>query len=163
MNTLDKMFEYNLWANTALLELCMGLTEEQMAVVVDGVYGGIHPTLAHIVNAEGGYLRRLTGSRPWPDDLDLALLPLEELLTLAKRSGQQLIDVASHVDPDQDHTITAPWGKPFTFSNWVVVSQAFYHGVEHRTQVKVLLTKLGIEHGDFSLWSYVETFPFNEQ
>lgn len=161
-NPLKKMFEYNLWANVEIIEFCMGLSEEQLAVEVDGVYGRIQTTLAHLLNSEGGYLNRMTGTRPWEDALDLQSLSLEELLPLAKRSGNRLVEIAAEVDFAHSHTITAPWGKPFTFFNWTVVLQALYHGIEHRTQIKILLTKLGIEHSDLSAWSYLESFPFNE-
>ena len=62
---LKKMFEYNLAANTRMIELCMGLTDEQLAVEAEGVYGRIQPLLVHTVRAEGGYLGRLTGKRPF--------------------------------------------------------------------------------------------------
>ena len=70
INLIDKMFEYNLWANTQLIELCSYLVDEQLETEFEGVFGRIHPTLVHIIRAEGGYLNRLVGSRPWADDLE---------------------------------------------------------------------------------------------
>jgi hypothetical protein len=37
------------------------------------------------------------------------------------------------------------------------LAQAFSHGMEHRTHIKVLLTHLGVEHPDLSLWNFVES------
>ena len=157
VNPIDKMFEYNLWANVKLIELCRTLSEEQLQVEVEGVYGRIQTTLAHLVGAEGGYLSRLTGKRPWADDLDIDSMPLDELLDLAKISGAKLIEVASQVDAAKQHDIIAPWGAPFKFFNWTVILQALYHGIEHRTQVKSMLTKLGVEHPELAAWDYTET------
>lgn len=162
-NTITKMFEYNLWANTRLIEFCGQLTEEQLTIEVAGAFGRIRPTLVHFIRSEGGYLRRLTGAAPWGDDLNWDNMPFSELLAKAQLSGQQLVEIASQVDPEVAHTITAPWGKPFTFYNWTVVLQALYHGIEHRTQMKMLLTQLGVEHSDLSAWDYLESFPFNEK
>lgn len=159
---IDKMFEYNLWANCKLIELCSQLTEEQLAVKVEGVFGHIQPTLVHLVRAEGGYLNRTTGSRPWAEDLDWDSMPMSELLEKAQLSGQRLIEVASKVDPAVRHTVDFQ-GDDFHFFNWSVILQALYHGIEHRTQIKVLLTRLGVEHPDLAAWDYMESLPLNQK
>lgn len=157
IQAIDKMFEYNLWANTQIMTLCAGLAADQLEVETEGVYGRIHPTLVHLVRAEGGYVNRLTGTRPWSDDLDWDNMPISELLEKVQLSGRQLADLASTVDAGQSHTVDAPWGKPFTFFNWTVLLQILYHGIEHRTQIKVLLTKLGVEHPELAAWDYTES------
>lgn len=156
INPIDKMFEYNLWANTQLIALCKGLNEDQLDVEVEGAYGRIHPTLVHLVRAEGGYLNRLTGSRPWAEDLDWDNLPMSELLNKARISGKQLIEVASKVDPATPHVVDFE-GEQIRFFNWTVLLQALYHGIEHRTQVKILLTQLGVAHPELAAWDYVES------
>ncbi len=159
INLIDKLFEYNLWANTQLIELCQGLTDEQLEVEAKGVYGRIHPTLVHLIRAEGGYLNRMTGKRPFADDLEWANMPMSTLLEMAHLSGNQLIAVAGKVDPAKRHEIELQ-GRPFHFFNWTVLLQALYHGIEHRTQVKVLLTELGVEHPELAAWDYVESILF---
>ncbi|MEM7114218.1 MAG: DinB family protein [Chloroflexota bacterium] len=160
---LKKMFEYNLAANTRMIELCMNLSDEQLAVEAEGVYGQIKPLLVHTVRAEGGYIGRLTGKRPWAEDLDMDSLSLAELLEKAKVSGNRFVEIVGDVDPSKSHTVDAPWGEEYTFFNWTVVLQALYHGIEHRTQIKFLLTKLGVEHPDFAAWDYMETLPPNSK
>ena len=160
INTLDKMFEYNLWANTQLIELCGKLTDEQLEVEVEGAFGRIQPTLVHIIRAEGGYLNRLTGSRPWADDLDWDDMAMSDLLEKAQLSGSQLVAIASHVDPVKEHVVDFQGGQ-FHFFNWSVLLQALYHGIEHRTQIKILLTRLGIEHPDLAAWDYMESLSLS--
>ena len=87
MNLIDKMFEYNLWANTQLIKLCSGLDNKQLEAKTAGVFGRIQPTLVHIIRAEGGYLSRLTGARPWAEDLDWDKLSISDLLEKAQLSG----------------------------------------------------------------------------
>lgn len=150
---INKMFEYNLWANIQLIELCGKLSEEQLAIEAEGVFGKIHPTLVHLVQAEGGYLNRLTGSRPWADDLNWDDMSMNDLLEKARVSGRQLLDVASKTDPAVRHD-TQLDGQPWHFFNWTVVLQTLYHGIEHRTQIKFLLTQLGVKHPDLDAWDY---------
>lgn len=159
-NLTDKMFEYNLWANTQLIAVCAELDEEQLMMEAEGVFGRIKPTLIHLIRAEGGYLNRVTGSRPWADNLDWNAMSFAELLEKAKMSGQRLIEVASQGNPAVRHTVT--WGgQERAFYNWTVISQALYHGIEHRTQIKILLTKLGVEHPELALWDFTESLLAN--
>lgn len=152
VNLIDKMFEYNLWANSTLIKLCSTLSDEQLAAEVEGVYGRIQPTLAHIIAAEGNYLRRLTGTQLWPADMDWQTLSQDDLLEMAQQSGSGLIAAAGAVDPSVRHD--GEWGH---FYNWTVVLQALYHGIEHRTQIKRILTHLGIDHPELASWDYGES------
>jgi len=153
---LDKMFEYNLWANTQLIKTCSRLVDEQLEIEIAGVFGRIQPTLVHIIRAEGGYLNRLTGARPWADDLEWDSMPMSDLLAKAQLSGNQLISIASKANPTIRHEIELQ-GKPYHFFNWTVLLQALYHGIEHRTQIKILLTQLGVPHPELAAWDYVES------
>lgn len=154
--TLDKMFEYNLWANTTLIKICSNLDDEQLEFEIEGAYGGIRKFLIHIVQAEGGYIRRMTGSEFWDADLKWDNLPLDTIRERAFLSGQKLIDIASKTNPDTQHEREFD-GKSYKFFNWTVLAQAITHAMEHRVHVKVLLTQLGIEHTDLSLWNYMQT------
>jgi uncharacterized damage-inducible protein DinB len=53
----------NAWATDKLLEFCQGRPESAAPAEGD-VYGGIEPMFNHIVSAETGYLRLLTGELP---------------------------------------------------------------------------------------------------
>ena len=101
INLINKMFEYNLWANTQLIEICSDLIDEQLETVIEGVYGRIHPTLVHLIRAEGGYLNRVTGSRPWEEDLDWDNMPMSDLRAMAQLSGNRLIEIAGKSKADE--------------------------------------------------------------
>jgi len=152
VNLVDKMFEYNLWANSTLIKLCSTLSDEQLAADLEGIYGRIQPTLVHIIAAEGRYLQRLTGKQLWAADVDWQNLSLDELLEMAQQSGSGLIAAASAVDPAVRHD-----GELGYFYNWTVVLQALYHGIEHRTQIKRILTHLGVEHPELAGWDFGES------
>ena len=152
---IEKMFEFNLWANEQLIELCAGLDEEQLETEAEGVYGRIWPTLAHLVRAEGGYARRVSGTPMWAEDLDWDDVSFGELLERAQLSGKRLIELAAAADPETRHDVEVR-GEPFHFFNWTVLLQALYHGIEHRTQVKFLLTKASVDHPNLAAWDFVE-------
>ena len=154
-NLSTKMFEYNVWANVRLIKLCGELTDDQLTITVDGCYGRIRPTLAHLVESEWGYVGRLTGSAQWRAEFDWEKLSLAELAAKAGESGAKLVEIADQVDIELQHEVEHE-GRPFYFFNWSVLLQAIYHGIEHRTQIKILLTQLGVEHPELSSWDYME-------
>ena len=156
INTIKKMFEYNLWANTQLIEVCSDLSDEQLEVEIEGVFGRIHPTLVHLIRAEGGYLSRIAGLRPWADDLEWDNMPMSDLLAKAQLSGYQLIAFADDANPAAPHVIDRQ-GKPYHFFNWTVLLQVLYHGIEHRTQIKILLTQIAVPHPELAAWDYMES------
>ena len=154
MNTLiEKQFEFNLWANSEIIKLCTSLDETQLSVEISGVYGQIQPTIAHIVQGEGTYLCDLGGDPLWPDELDWGSLTLSQLLDMAHQSGTALRQVAISIDPNK-HCEYTEEGKRNVFPAWTVINQAINHGIEHRTQLRLLLTKLDVPHPGQSVWGY---------
>jgi uncharacterized damage-inducible protein DinB len=90
---LVDLFRHNTWANLRLIDVCSDLTPEQMAVSVDGTYGNIKDTLVHIVDAEEGYLRRLTGERRRDEMTEGSWPGFQELRDRAAESGAALEQV----------------------------------------------------------------------
>ena len=41
--------------------------------------------------------------------------------------------------------------------------QTIYHGIEHRTQIKMMLTKLGVEHPELAAWDFRMAISVNMQ
>jgi uncharacterized damage-inducible protein DinB len=37
--------------------------------------------------------------------------------------------------------------------------QALYHGIEHRTQIKMLLTQIGFAHPELAAWDFMDSLP----
>src|SRR5690242_19655189 len=64
---LVPFLQHNTWATQQLLGVCEPLSPDQVAATVEGTYGTIGATLVHIVSAEAGYLRRMTGEDVAPD------------------------------------------------------------------------------------------------
>ena len=153
---IEKQFEANLKSNVELIELCGTLTDEQLAVEVEGIYGNIKSLIIHTIQAEGNYLRDLAGSNPWAADIDWENLLMAELAEKAKQSGTALCEHAPQFDPNQmihfedDEEIAE-------FRGWVVINQAIYHGIEHRIQIHALLTKIGVSHPRQDGWGFASS------
>jgi uncharacterized damage-inducible protein DinB len=152
---LVALFRHNLWANLRLLDACAALDEQQLAATVPGTFGTIYDTLGHIVRAEQGYLRRLSGREPEhplrrEDTPDIATLHFH-----AQNTGGGLIEVAANVQPSDAKFVK--WdieGQDRTVPDGILLAQVINHATEHRAQIMTILTQLGIEPPELSGWAY---------
>lgn len=150
--TLDAIFEQNRWANERLLEACRGLTPEQLATRVDGTYGDLGGTLAHIASGEAFYALLLTGWKPstaWQQD-DAYPGSVDELLEVVRGTGERLLAAARSLAPDEP--IQRDPGELIPAS--VILVQAINHATEHRAHATTILTQLGIQPPPIDGWHH---------
>ena len=153
---IDKQFEANLKANKELIAICATLTDEQLVVEVEDIFGRIKPLIAHIVQGEGNALRDLSGTDYWAADTDWDSLNMEQMLEMAQQSGTALREYATQTDPDQVIHFEDD-DEMADFKAWVLINEVIHHGIEHRTQLHALLTKLGVPHPRQDVWSFADS------
>lgn len=158
--TLVEMFKHNQWANLGLLDVCAGLSAEQLEAGAVGTYGRLQDTLVHLLAAEERYVTELRG--------EPAEQPLREsegfpgfaaLRARAQDNGEALIKIAAE-DPFKQMLQGNHRGQPFTMRAFVPLIQAIHHAHEHRAHVLVILTQLGIEPPDLSGWAYGDAMQY---
>ena len=150
---ITTLFRHNLWANLRLLDVCPGLSDEQLDATLTGTFGAIRATLFHIVSAEDRYLNLLTGQ---PRDSRLARgqnPALATLRELAGQTGEALIQAAAQVKATD---LTYPhWdGKRWPVPAATILTQAINHATEHRAQINAILTQIGLDPPELDGWSY---------
>jgi uncharacterized damage-inducible protein DinB len=151
MTTLAAIFEHNRWANEQLLVACLGLSEAQYGTSVDGTYGELGETLAHIASGELFYTLLLTGWVPdtaWQQDDPFA--GVEVLLEIVRETGPRLLAVATSIPADQP--VQRDPGELIPAS--VILVQAINHATEHRAHATTILTQLGIVPPAIDGWHY---------
>ena len=151
---LVEAFRYNRWANLHLLDVCAGLSDNQLQLTAPGTYGTIAATLVHLLSAEQRYLRRFGVGERGINERDV-VPGLAILRDHAVRSGDQLIEVAGRIKPD-DAIEEKGQGRLFRLELGVVLLQAMHHGNDHRTHVCTILGSHGIEYGGLDVWAYGE-------
>ena len=158
---LAEFFQFNLWTNLRLLDVCEGLSEAQLDTTMGGTFGSVRDTLQHMLTSEEGYTRRLTGRDPKPALTDLTNFPgFDELRQRATGSGEALIAYAERVEEVELRQVLHLDEGTYDAPTIIVVMQAVQHGIAHRSQVATLLTQQGIEPPDLDTWAYNDaTFP----
>lgn len=138
-------FAHHIWATVRLIDACEGLEPGQVLKPVPGAYGSILATLRHIADSDSFELFVASGERISVVKTDA--MDLSELRTLmqANEAGWTEIlesdpdpsKIVREVDPDDGYTRDAPLG--------LRLAAAIHHGNDHRGQVCVALTALGVD------------------
>jgi len=152
-DTLTTLFRHNLWANLRLLESCAELTSEQLDTTISGTFGSIHDTLQHIVRAEQSYFSRISTGQPRNPSDGAPPRTIAEMVESVRASGSGLIEWAPKVQADD--MVQIDWdGTLREVPKTIILTQAINHATEHRAQVMVTMTQLGIQPPELDSWSY---------
>ncbi|HUI90418.1 MAG TPA: DinB family protein [Anaerolineales bacterium] len=157
-STLMEFMQYNNWANQAVLHACQKLNEAQLATKIPGAYGTIRDTLEHIIRAEAGYIRLLTGSRPQPPFKWEAGPSLAEMAVYSMQVGNALVEAAQHV-PSVHQVDQEMDGKQLHFRALAVFIQIIDHGIEHRTNITTILNQGLGSAPEVDGWGYLMSHP----
>lgn len=154
-DTLTTLFQHNRWANLGILEQCAALTTKQLDASMTGTYGSIRDTLQHIVLAERSYYSRISTGQRYRHPEDAPPMTLDEMRESLRRSGAGLIEWALNVKADD--TVQIDWdGTPRDVPKTIILTQVINHATEHRAQIMVILTQLGIQPPELDSWTYFD-------
>jgi uncharacterized damage-inducible protein DinB len=154
-DTLTILFSHHLWANLRLLERCAELTSKQLDASISGAFGSIHDTLQHIVRAEQAYFSRISTGQMFRQPEDAPPLTIAEMVEAVRTTGLGLVEWAPKVQGDD--AVQIDWeGTSRRVPKTIILTQVINHATEHRAQIMVILTQLGIEPPDLSSWSYFD-------
>ena len=154
-DTLTTLFSHNLWANLLLLERCAALSSEQLDATISGTYGSIRDTLQHIVIAEQSYFSRISTGQRLRRSEDAPPLTIAEMTESVRTTGAGLIEWAPKVQADD--TVQLDWeGTPRDVPKTIILTQVINHATEHRAQIMVILTQLGIQPPELDGWTYFD-------
>ena len=152
-SNLQDAFDHHLWANERLLEVCEGLTEDQLAAPVPGTYGSILDTMRHIVGADDWYLHVLTGGeRELIDERSMSLADLRPVMRGHQAAWSALL--AEERDPDEMVVARRKDGTEGHAPLGIRLAQALHHGTDHRSQICTGLTGLGVEPPEIDVWAF---------
>lgn len=155
MDTLTTIFSHNLWANVQLLDACTKLSDEQLNTALSGTFGTIRKTFQHIVLAERGYYSRISTGQRYHHPKDAPPMTLAEMKTSVQETGKGLIEWARKVQANDQ--VLIDWdGTPRNIPKIIILNQVINHATEHRAQIMVIMTQLGIEPPDLDSWTYFE-------
>ena len=146
-------FDHHVWASLRTIDVCLGLTPEQLETSVPGTYGSILDTVRHLVGADASYLFVLSGTDfPRIDEDSMSLPELRAQMATHGAAWNQVLDA----DPDPGTVLTRHRddGTSTDAPVGIRLGQVVHHGTDHRSQICTALTTLGIEPPYIDVWDY---------
>jgi uncharacterized damage-inducible protein DinB len=147
---LDRLIDYNNWANRGLLDFLADLPAETLDATASGVYGTIGETLEHTFSSELGYEHRLAGLPRYEPPDEAGPPDLERLQRLARESAARLAELSRRL-PEPATMLPTSTGNRAAAT---ILTQLIMHGVEHRAHVGTILGANGIEPPDLDSWAH---------
>jgi uncharacterized damage-inducible protein DinB len=156
---LADAFGHHVWATLCVIDVCMELSEDQLATTVPGTYGSILDTIRHTVGADAGYLFVLTdGRRAEITEDEEARMDLRQLReVMAGHDGLWRELLAGDLDPETEIVRHRDDGTDSHAPMGIRLAQAIHHGTDHRSQICTALTSLGIEPPEIDAWAYADS------
>ncbi len=155
LNTLTTIFSHHLWANLRLLDLCAELNDEQLNATISGTFGSIRETLQHIALAEQSYFSRISTGQRYHRPEDVSPMNIKEIIASVRETGLGLIDWANKVQATEE--VLIDWdGTIRDVPKTIILTQVINHATEHRAQIMVILTQLGIQPISLDSWTYFD-------
>jgi len=151
MSTIASLYEYNAWANERVMQVAEQVSSEQLAGPVEGMYGSILDTAAHLLGVEENFLLLMSGGETKrPDKPDI---PTIRQRLAASGAGFDRF-IANLKGDELARRFTVPWFKrQFTIEDGLV--QVCIHSTEHRADLCAALTRAGLKTPpiDYIAWA----------
>lgn len=156
---LAQMLRYNRWAILTLIDACSSLSDEQLSAQVSG--RSVRELFAHVVGSQRTFVSRTRGSHE--GDFDRAEWPgFDRLRAAAERSGDELIGIAEALDNERE--VDLPYrGRAYRYPMSFFLVHALEHGIEHRTEIKVALDRIGVPTPDLDAWHYSDRAGYGQE
>lgn len=157
MDLLDRLLEHDRWATAHLLELCRGLTDEQLDRQFDIGHRTLRETFDHQIPNLDFWARLMTGR---PVEPRQGPSSLETLIADHERFHAAFAAVARRArDEGQlEETFLEHHGLPMTYGGTILM--VILHNEAHRTEVVHIFARLGVPElaqveVDHGLWDFV--------
>jgi uncharacterized damage-inducible protein DinB len=150
---LEDAFAHHVWATLRVIDVCLGLNQEQLGTAVPGTYGSILDTMRHLVGADSSYLFVATGEHTPLIDEDQMDLP--ELRGTMEGNGAAWSGIlGTDLDPDTVLVRHRDDGSETHAPRSIRLAQVLHHGTDHRSQICTALTTLGMEPPAIDVWDF---------
>jgi uncharacterized damage-inducible protein DinB len=147
LQEIKQLVAFNRWANRIFFDALSQLPAEQYGRDMHSSHGGIHGTLAHLVGAEKGWLRRWLRQ---PETASAAVRQLTSLTALRADWESLCADMSQFVDTLDDQKLqeiltTQTLAGSTTSKYWQMIQHVVDHSSYHRGQIVTMLRQLGVE------------------
>lgn len=157
LEPIRTLYAYSAWANARVLDTAERLDPDQFLLADGG--GSIRDTLVHTVAVQWLWLERWRGRSPrefWEPAAfpDLAALRARWDTVEAETAG--FVAALAEADLGRDIAYVNFQGETWSYPLWQQLLHQVNHATQHRSEVALLLTRLGHSPGWLDLLFYAD-------
>lgn len=156
---LHLLFKYNYWAHDRILETAGQLAPNQLNSPSLPDNHTILSTLSHMLNAESLWRNRIENPGTPPRLIfDRTPESLAEIKAAWKDEAQMIWGLLNRVttaELNHELTYAGLGGRSFKNQIWQILLQLINHGVAHRSEVALILTKMGHSPGNLDFIIFI--------
>ena len=156
------LYDYSYWARDRVLAQVAKLDHEAYVAPRSLDYGSIRGTLVHWLAREVIWLARWQGK---PDGL-IGESDLPTVAALMERWTQEEARMRAFLGQltdlqlsDTVHYVSALTNNKYAIALWPMMSHLVNHGTQHRSEVALALTQIGLSPGDLDMVVYMSPPP----
>lgn len=144
MEPYRNLLHYNAWANARLTPVLEGLDAEQLEVPVEGMYGSIRRTFAHVLEVEEGYLE-LMGAGDGHVSEERAGRSIAELVAKSQEANAAYTRWSEGLTSEElGRHFHIPWfDSDLSVGDGII--QVVTHSIEHRADLANALSRAGVK------------------
>ena len=156
MSDLAVPIGYDNWATEKLVEFCLHLRPDQLALTTPGTMGTAQATLVHLLGAKERYAAALRGTPPPEDAIrEATTTDLAQVASRSKTLSDWFAGFAKG-DLDLERIIERRGadGSTQRMPMSILLAQFLHHGNEHRAQLGSIFGANGIESPHYSAFNW---------
>ncbi|HCK22426.1 MAG TPA: hypothetical protein DHW15_09755 [Bacteroidetes bacterium] len=163
---LISLSRYNLWANTAIVNMVNSQSFDAVNTPVTNSFDTIGKTLFHIWDAQVIWLERLKGSHPtdWPSkQYNAALAGFETYFIQQSSAMVEQVIAWENTFYQQSTSYKNLKGETFETNNADILLHCFNHSTYHRGQIVTCMRQLGavnITSTDYITFKRNDNIPY---
>jgi uncharacterized damage-inducible protein DinB len=155
VDLIDRLFGHSRWTTNRYLEYSLPLTDEQLDREFDIGNQTVRRTFIHIIRAMDGWAGRLSGTSPEPHPPATSSVP--ELIDFHNAAFDRFEAASKAVlaTGNLNGIFTDHHNFPQSYGGTIL--QVMVHNVEHRSDIRHMLVRLGVQNlidGDLQEWEH---------
>ncbi len=155
---LRTLYDASFWARDKIFAAADGLSEEEYAAPNGFVYGSLRGMLIHLLSAEAVWFARcrsVSPERPRIDETNYATLEsLQERWAAEEQIERAYLDGLTTDDVEKEMVFSRANGETIRHPLWLILTQVYGHGIQHRAEAAEALTMAGRSPGNLDLLIY---------
>jgi len=151
-----EMYGFNCWGCDRILNTTEAISPSQFDLEMRFPHHTVRRTLVHVLSAEYTYrIRCQQQSKTWLEESQFPdLKSLRDYWVDEETKMRGYLNQLKDADLDRVVRYKISSGDEFARTRLVILTQLFFHGMQHRSEVAQILTEFGYSPGDIDYTVY---------